>query len=30
MVTDGLKYRNREDSVRNLDIAELVAQSLNL
>jgi heterodisulfide reductase subunit D len=30
MMTDGLKYRNREEEIRNLDIAELVAQSLNL
>ncbi|MDX9811031.1 MAG: heterodisulfide reductase-related iron-sulfur binding cluster [Bacteroidales bacterium] len=28
MMTDGLKYKNREDEVRNLDIAELVAQSI--
>lgn len=30
MLTDGLKYANREDEIRNLDIAELVALSLNL
>ena len=30
MLTDGLKYKNREEDVRNLDIAELVAQSLEL
>jgi len=30
MLTDGLKYRNREDDVKNLDIAELIAQSLKL
>jgi Fe-S oxidoreductase/nitrate reductase gamma subunit len=28
MITDGLKYKNREDEIKNLDIAELVAQSL--
>jgi Fe-S oxidoreductase len=30
MVTDGLKYKNREEEIRNLDIAELIAQSLEL
>jgi len=30
MLTDGLKYKNREEEIRNLDIAELVAQSLEL
>ncbi len=30
MMTDGLKYKNREEEIRNLDIAELVAQSLEL
>jgi heterodisulfide reductase subunit D len=30
MMTDGIKYRNREEDVRNLDIAELIAQSLKL
>jgi Fe-S oxidoreductase len=30
MITDGLKYKNREEEIRNLDIAELVAQSMNL
>ena len=30
MMTDGLKYKNRENDIRNLDIAELIAQSLNL
>jgi Fe-S oxidoreductase/nitrate reductase gamma subunit len=30
MLTDGLKYANREDEIKNLDIAELVALSLNL
>jgi len=30
MMTDGLKYKNREEEIRNLDIAELIAQSLKL
>jgi heterodisulfide reductase subunit D len=30
MMTDGLKYKNMEESVKNLDIAELIAQSLKL
>jgi Fe-S oxidoreductase/nitrate reductase gamma subunit len=30
MMTDGLKYKNKEDEVSNYDIAELVAQSLQL
>ena len=30
MITDGLKYKNKEDDIRNLDIAELIAQSLSL
>jgi heterodisulfide reductase subunit D len=30
MITDGLKYKNREEEVKNLDIAELIAQSLEL
>jgi len=30
MITDGLKYKNRENEIQNLDIAELVAQSLGL
>jgi Fe-S oxidoreductase len=30
MITDGLKYKNREEEIKNYDIAELVAQSLNL
>ena len=30
MLTDGLKYKNRENVVKNLDIAELVAQSMGL
>jgi len=28
MLTDGLKYKNQEEKIRNLDIAELVAQSI--
>ncbi len=30
MITDGLKYKNREEEVKNLDIAELVAEALKL
>jgi heterodisulfide reductase subunit D len=30
MMTDGLKYKNREEDIKNLDIAELIAQSLKL
>lgn len=30
MITDGLKYKNKENEIRNLDIAELIAQSLEL
>jgi len=30
MITDGLKYKNKEEEVKNLDIAELIAQSLEL
>jgi heterodisulfide reductase subunit D len=30
MLTDGLKYKNREEDVKNLDIAELITQSLDL
>lgn len=30
MITDGIKYKNREAEVRNMDIAELIALSLNL
>jgi heterodisulfide reductase subunit D len=30
MMTDGLKYKNREDEIKNYDIAELIAQSLEL
>jgi len=28
MMTDGLKYKNREEEIKNLDIAELVVQAL--
>ena len=30
MMTDGLKYKNREEDVKSYDIAELVAQALEL
>jgi len=30
MITDGLKYKNKEEEIKNLDIAELVAQTLEL
>jgi heterodisulfide reductase subunit D len=30
MLTDGLKYKNKENEIKNLDIAELIAQSLGL
>jgi Fe-S oxidoreductase len=30
MMTDGLKYKNREEEIKNLDIAELIAMSLDL
>ncbi len=30
MLTDGLKYKNREEEIKNLDIAELIAQSLKI
>jgi len=30
MITDGLKYTNKEEEIKNLDIAELVAQSLGI
>ncbi|MDP1624124.1 MAG: (Fe-S)-binding protein [Bacteroidales bacterium] len=30
MLTDGIKYKNREEDVKNLDIAELIVQSLNI
>ncbi|MDP4222533.1 MAG: (Fe-S)-binding protein [Bacteroidota bacterium] len=28
MMTDGLKYKNKEQEIRNLDIAELIAESM--
>lgn len=30
MITDGLKYKGREQEIKNLDIAEIIAQSLGL
>jgi heterodisulfide reductase subunit D len=30
MLTDGIKYKNREDEIKNYDIAELIVQSLNI
>lgn len=30
MITDGLKYKNKESEIKNLDIAELIAQTLGL
>jgi Fe-S oxidoreductase len=30
MLTDGLKYKNKEEEIKNLDIAELITQSLEL
>jgi len=30
MMTDGLKYKNREEDVKNYDIAELVAMAIGL
>jgi len=30
MLTDGLKYKGKIDQVKNLDIAEMIALSLNL
>ena len=30
MITDGIKSKNREDEIKNFDIAELIVQSLNL
>jgi heterodisulfide reductase subunit D len=30
MLTDGIKYRNREEEIKNFDIAELVIKSLNI
>jgi Fe-S oxidoreductase len=30
MITDGLKYKNQEEKIKNLDIAELVVQSMEI
>lgn len=30
MITDGLKYKNKEEEIKNYDIAELLAQSIDL
>ena len=30
MITDGLKYCNQEEKVKNLDIAELIVNALNI
>lgn len=30
MMTDGIKYKNKEEELKNYDLAELIAQSLNL
>ena len=30
MMTDGLKYKNKEEDIKNLDIAELIASNLEL
>ena len=30
MMTDGLKYKNKEEDIKNLDIAELIATNLEL
>jgi Fe-S oxidoreductase len=30
MMTDGLKYKNKEEEIKNFDIAELIVQSLDL
>jgi Fe-S oxidoreductase len=30
MMTDGLKYKNKEEAIKNYDIAELIAMDLNL
>jgi Fe-S oxidoreductase len=30
MMTDGLKYKNREETIKNYDIAELVVRALGL
>ena len=30
MMTDGLKYKNKEEEIKNLDVAELIVQALDL
>jgi hypothetical protein len=30
MMTDGIKYKNKEDSMKNWDIAEMVAISMEV
>ncbi len=30
MLTDGIKFKNKEEEVENLDIAEIVAKALDL
>ena len=30
MITDGLKYKNKEEEIKNYDIAELIIQSLGI
>ena len=30
MMTDGIKYKHREDSMKNYDVAEIVSMALNL
>jgi len=30
MMTDGLKYKNKEEEIFNYDIAELIAMSLDI
>jgi len=30
MLTDGIKYKNREEEIKNYDIAEIIVQSLNI
>ncbi len=30
MITDGIKYKNREDSMQNLDIAEMVSRAMGI
>jgi Fe-S oxidoreductase len=30
MMTDGLKYKNKEEEIKNYDIAELIEKSLKL